>query len=216
MAGGQTAVRGDEDDLDLLRLRAAAAGDVGAFEQLVRRHSPALYRVALRTTGSPATAEDVVQEAWLAAWRGLGGFRGDSAVRTWLVRIVTTRALNAVRSLDRRPAERLDDAGGDLRDDLPVTPSAAVDAERRAVAAAVRAAVAALPPRQREALVLRDLEGHSYDEVAQALGCSLPTVRSALFRARRALAVALAPWDPTAPRDPALTPGPGPDPQGEP
>jgi len=162
---------------------AAAQGDEGAFEQLVRRHTPALYAGALRVTGSPDMAQDVVQEAWLSVWLGLPGFRGHSAVRTWLVRIVTTKALNSLRRPHRTvPLEAVPE---------PVTAGTEREAELRERAAAVRAAIAQLPVRQREAVVLRDLQGLSYDEVASALGCSVASVKSALFRGRQTLAVEL-------------------------
>lgn len=185
-------------DVDGWLARAAAARDEGAFEQLVRRHTPALYAGALRATGSPELAQDVVQEAWLSAWLHLPGFRGQSTVRTWLVRIATTKALNAMRR--RPPTAPLDTAPE------PSSAGTEQEAERREVAAAVRAAVAALPVRQREAVVLRDLEGLSYEQVAAALGCSVASVKSALFRGRQSLAGALAPYRP-AWQEPASTPG---------
>ncbi len=167
---------------------AAAEGDEGAFEQLVRRHTAALYAGALRATGSPELAQDVVQEAWLSVWLGLPGFRQQSAVRTWLVRIVTTKGLNALRRPHRTvPLEAVPE---------PVTAGTEREAELRERAAAVRVAIAQLPVRQREAVVLRDLEGLSYDEVAAALGCSVASVKSALFRGRQALAVALEQYRP--------------------
>ncbi|CAN5260426.1 sigma-70 family RNA polymerase sigma factor [soil metagenome] len=167
---------------------AAAEGDEGAFEQLVRRHTPALYAGALRATGSPEMAQDVVQEAWLSVWLSLHGFRGQSAVRTWLVRIATTKALNALRRPHRTvPLEAVPE---------PVTAGTEREAELRERAAAVRTAIAQLPVRQREAVALRDLQGLSYDEVAEALGCSVSSVKSALFRGRQGLAVALEQYRP--------------------
>lgn len=178
-------------DLDLWLARAAADRDEGAFEQLVRRHTGALYHGALRTTGSPQLAEEVVQEAWLSAWAHLAGFRGHSAVRTWLIRIVTTKALNAVRRSHRtHPLDAVPEALTTSIDDPER------DAELRERARAVRQAVAALPARQREAVVLRDLEGLSYEQVAQTLDCSVPSVKSALHRGRQALARALAQYRP--------------------
>lgn len=178
-------------DVDLWLARAAAERDEGAFEQLVRRHTAALYHGALRTTGSPQLAEEVVQEAWLSAWLHVGGFRGQSAVRTWLVRIVTSKALNSLRRPQRTLAL---DAVPELLTAADSDPER--QAELRERARAVRLAVAALPERQREAVVLRDLEGLSYEEVAQALDCSVASVKSALHRGRRALAEALAQYRP--------------------
>lgn len=178
----------DGPEVDGWLAGAAAQGDEGAFEQLVRRHTPALYAGALRATGSPEMAQDVVQDAWLSVWLGLPGFRQQSAVRTWLVRIVTTKALNALRRPHRPvPLEAVPE---------PVTAGTEREAELRERAATVRAAIALLPVRQREAVVLRDLEGLSYDEAAEALGCSVASVKSALFRGRQALAVALEQYGP--------------------
>lgn len=185
----------DPAEVDLWLARAAADRDEGAFEQLVRRHTSALYHGALRTTGSPQLAEEVVQDAWMSAWLHLAGFREQSAVRTWLVRIVTTKALNALRrpqrtvALDAVPAALTASDGGPER-----------QAELRERAAAVRLAVAALPARQRQAVVLRDLEGLSYEEVAQVLDCSVASVKSALHRGRGALAESLTQYGPDAAR----------------
>jgi len=186
-----------EQEVDRWLAQAAAERDEGAFEQLVRRHTPALYAGALRTTGSSELAEEVVQDAWLSAWLHLPGFRGQSAVRTWLFRIVTTKALNALR----RPRRTVPLAAVAE----PITAGTEQQAELRERAHAVRLAIAALPPRQRDAVVLRDLEGLSYEEVAVSLGCSLPTVKSALHRGRRSLAQALEQYRPgeqDAARDP--------------
>lgn len=199
-----------DQQLDGWLAAAAADRDEGAFEQLVRRHTPALYAGALRTTGDPQTAQDVVQDAWLSAWLHLPGFRGDSQVRTWLVRITTTKALNALRR--SRPTVPLDTASA------PSVPGADQQAEQRERAAAVRSAVAALPTRQREAVVLRDLEGLSYQQVAAALDCSVGSVKSALFRGRQSLATALIDYrpdvdlsgtDPAGPARAAGQPEPG-------
>ncbi len=176
--------------------QAAADRDEGAFEQLVRRHTPALYAGALRATGDPQLAQDVVQQAWLSAWLHLPGFRQQSAVRTWLTRITTTTALNALRRV--RPTAPLDEVA---------EPPAPLDTEqqvqRREQARAVRAAVATLPARQRDAVVLRDLEGLSYQQVADELGCSVSAVKSSLHRGRQALAQALEPYRPTVDEMPA-------------
>lgn len=186
---GASVEPGEGADLDRWLVSAAADRDEGAFEQLVRRHTPGLYAGALRTTGTVETAQEVVQDAWLSAWLHLPGFRGQSTVRTWLVRIVTTKALNALR---RPPPTVPLEAAPE-----PVTAGTEQEVELRERAAAVRAAVAALPARQREAVVLRDLEGLSYEEVAAALGCSVASVKSALFRGRQSLALALAAYRPS-------------------
>jgi len=189
-----------EQEVDQWLALAAADRDEGAFEQLVRRHTPALYAGALRATGSAELAEEVVQDAWLAAWLHLPGFRGESAVRTWLVRITTSKALNALRRPQRKvPLDKVAE---------PSTIGTEQEAERRERAQAVRRAVAGLPARQREAVVLRDLEGLTYEEVAAALGCSIASVKSTLYRGRQALADSLVQYRP--PRRPTIRrPQPG-------
>lgn len=164
---------------------AAQAGDRLAFEALVRRHTPALYRLCLRLLGQPADAEDAVQEVWVRAWRNLPGFRAEAAVGTWLYRMAVNQCVSRQRAA--RPMVPLDE-------DTPSTGSVAGAAERSAAAHAVRAAVLALPGDQRSALVLREFEGRSYDEIATMLGISLSAVKSRLHRARLELARMLREW----------------------
>ncbi|HEX3790877.1 MAG TPA: sigma-70 family RNA polymerase sigma factor [Pseudonocardiaceae bacterium] len=162
----------------------AARGDQHAFDQLVRRHTPRLYRVALRIVRDPAEAEDVVQDAWIAAWRALARFRGDSAPSTWLYRVVTNTALAHLRR--RRQtlplAEDFEQTQADPRDDGPER-----SALRGEEVALVLRAVATLEPAQRIPLVLHELEGMSYEEVAEIVGSTVPALRSRLHRARVAL-----------------------------
>jgi RNA polymerase sigma-70 factor, ECF subfamily len=164
--------------------RRAGRGEQDAFDLLVRRHTNRMYRVALRVVGDPAEAEDVVQDAWVSAWRGLPGFRAESQVGTWLYRVVTNTALAHLRR--RRPTVPLDEEAAQLAD-----ASGGYDPERRALAgervAAVTRAIASLEPGQRVPLVLRELEGLSYEEVAAIVGTSVPALRSRLHRARVAL-----------------------------
>lgn len=158
---------------------AARAGDLDAFELLVRRHQAAVYRLALRMLGSEADAEDMAQETFVQAWRSLGRFRGHSAFGTWLFRIATNRCLNAVAA--RRVTVTLDEeqvgAGGD--------PSETV--QRHTRLRAMVAAMLELPAEQRAALVLRELEGLSYDEIANVLEISSSAVKGRIHRARLAL-----------------------------
>ncbi|HWD06754.1 MAG TPA: sigma-70 family RNA polymerase sigma factor [Amycolatopsis sp.] len=162
---------------------AAVSGEVAAFDTLVRRHTPMMYRVALRITGSPAEAEDVVQEAWLAAWRSLGTFRHESAVSTWLYRVVANGSLALVRrNRPTVPIETVPPHEVPTDDGSP---------ERQVVRAEqvdeVLRAIARLDVAQRVPLVLRELEGLSYEEVAEVLEVSIPALRSRLHRARVAL-----------------------------
>ncbi|GHG43627.1 MULTISPECIES: RNA polymerase sigma factor [Amycolatopsis] len=175
------------DDTELLA--RAADGDATAFGALVREHTPRMYRVALRITGSAAEAEDVVQEAWLAAWRSLAGFRQESAVSTWLYRVVTNSALAVLRR--RRPTVSLDDPAPQSTVDSALLAAAVPGPEGRVVRAeevdAVLRAVGRLEVSQRVPLVLRELEGLSYEEVAEVLDVNVTALRSRLHRARVAL-----------------------------
>lgn len=171
---------------DRVLVDAARAGDVDAFEVLVRRHEGRVYRVALRLLGSDADAQDATQETFVRAWRGLGRFRGESAISTWLFRIVTNRCLNVI--VARRPVEGLDL-------DLPLVGGDPAEiAEQRERFAAVARSVVSLPPEQRAALVLRDFEGLSYEEVAAALGVSVAAVKGRIHRARLSMLRETAAW----------------------
>lgn len=164
---------------DRFLVAAAQAGDLHAFETLVRRHQDAAYRVALRMLGSRLDAEDAAQEALVQAWRRLPSFRGESRFSTWLYRIVTNRCLN-VRPARVR-AEALPDVLIDRRSD---TLEALERSER--LHELVRGLLD-LSAEQRAALVLRELEGLSYEEIADVLGVSLPAVKGRIHRARLAL-----------------------------
>jgi RNA polymerase sigma-70 factor (ECF subfamily) len=166
----------DEEDVQLLR--QSVAGDGRAFHALVDRHADRLYRLAVSLVGSPADAEDVLQEAFTGAYRGLSGFQQRASVKTWLTRILVTQAAKWRRDR-KRPvvtgAEELDDAG---------TPGGAGIVESKLD---VHAAVARLTPEHREVIVLREFEQLSYEEIAQALDVPRGTVESRLHRARAEL-----------------------------
>jgi RNA polymerase sigma-70 factor (ECF subfamily) len=173
---------------DAYLVRRTQEGYIDAYEALVSRHAPRAYRVALRLLGNRHDAEDVTQEALIAAWQALPRFRADASFATWLYRIVTTRALNAInrgRRTDSAPTDpELGDAGRGPADQV----------ERAQAADAVVAAVAALPPPQRVALVLHEFEGLSYAQIAEITASTIPAVRSHLHRARRTLASTLRDW----------------------
>jgi len=159
---------------------AARDGDVAAFGLLVGRHQVAVYRVALRMLGSHADAEDVAQETFVQAWRSLARFRGHSAFGTWLYRIVTNRSLNALAA--RRETATLEDCEIASADDLS-------DAlERRERLRAVTSGLLMLAPEPRALLVLHELEGLSYAQVAQVLDIAPAAVKGRMHRARVALA----------------------------
>ncbi|WP_221356407.1 RNA polymerase sigma factor [Streptomyces beigongshangae] len=193
MAGvaGQNAppdARGEADDT-LLAVRAAE-GDEDAFAVLVQRHAPALIRLAARLLGNRAEAEDAVQDAFISAWRRLPEFRNRSSFGTWMYRILTNRCLNVLRS--RRPVASLDAAR-----DVPApehSASPARMAEARDAVRELRAALDLLSVEQRACWVLRELDGRSYEFIADAVGISQEAVRARVFRARRCLTRAMGAW----------------------
>jgi RNA polymerase sigma-70 factor (ECF subfamily) len=169
-------------------VRRAQDGYVDAYEVLVERYASRAYRVALRLLGNREDAEDVTQDALLAAWRALPGFRAEASFSTWLYRIVTTRALNKATRTAR--TERLDTVP-----EPPDRNRGPADRAQQALAAdAVSEAVAALPPAQRVAIVLHQFEGLSYGQIADITHSTVPAVRSQLHRARRTLAFTLQDW----------------------
>ena len=166
----------------------ARDGYLDAYEMLVQRHSAMAYRVALRLCGDHHDAQDIAQEALIAAWQNLDRFRADSAFSTWLYQIVTRRALNRItRARAADPTDLLDEPAD------PGTEPAA-QAERNLAVDAVTNALAALPFPQRAVIVLHHFEGLSYAEVADVTRSSVPAVRSHLFRARRTLGKNLEEW----------------------
>jgi RNA polymerase sigma-70 factor, ECF subfamily len=171
-------------------LERARHGDRDAFTSLVHRHQDALYTMALRITGSPPDAADVVQEAFTRAYVHLPRLHGGS-VRPWLFRVALNCAHDVHRQRSRRPADPLEDAEGRVLDlpDPGLGPEAtAVQRER---ATAVREAILTLPREFRVAVVLRDINELSYEEMAEALGVPLGTIKSRLSRGRILLAANL-------------------------
>jgi len=156
--------------------RVVSEGDEAAFRALYRRHSPAVYRFLLRLAGGNAVeAEDLLQETWLRAARGLGGFAWKSAFRSW----VTGIALNQFRELARRNGRRITEVEGGWEVAVP-----AGDSERRID---LERALELLPPGFRTVLVLHDVEGLTHEEIGERLGIGDGTSKSQLHRARKAL-----------------------------
>lgn len=168
-----------ESEPFLARLRA---GDSQAFEDLVKTYQHRIYGVALRMMGSRADAEEVAQETFLRAHGALGDFRGDARLSTWLYAIASRLCLNRLASGEHRMARRRTDTVEMLRGRLEDQPGG--DLERDEREAALHRAIAELSEERRVVIVLRDLEGLAYDEIAAALGLELGTVRSRLHRAR--------------------------------
>lgn len=173
---------------DAYLVARARDGYLDAYEMLVQRHSAMAYRVALRLCGDHHDAQDIAQEALIAAWQNLSRFRAESSFSTWLYRIVTRRALNKVT---RGRAAELADLLDEVADPVP---GPAAQAERNLAVDAVTGALAALPFPQRAVVILHHFEGLSYAQVAEVTRSSVPAVRSHLFRARRTLGIKLEEW----------------------
>jgi RNA polymerase sigma-70 factor (ECF subfamily) len=179
------------DASDLSLVRRVQRGDKGAFDALVLKYQHKLVKLVMRYVRSPAEAEDIAQEAFIKAYRALPQFRGDSAFYTWLYRIAINTAKNAVLSRDRSPIdydldrnyEESYDMQGRMKD--AETPEGLVLTDE--IRATVNAAIEALPEDLRTAIVLRELEGLSYEEIATTMACPVGTVRSRIFRAREAI-----------------------------
>jgi RNA polymerase sigma-70 factor, ECF subfamily len=173
---------------DCYLVARAQEGYLDAYEMLVQRHSAMAYRVALRLCGNHHDAQDIAQEALIAAWENLARFRGGSSFSTWLYQIVTRRALNKVtRGRGADLVDLLEEAAD------PVAGPAA-QAERNLAVDAVTDALAVLPFAQRAVVVLHHFEGLSYAEVAEVTRSTVPAVRSHLYRARRTLGLKLQEW----------------------
>jgi len=180
------------DTSDLALVRRVQHGDKGAFDALVLKYQHKVVKLVMRYVRNPAEAEDITQEAFIKAYRALPQIRGDSAFYTWLYRIAINTAKNAIVSRDRNPvdfdldlqnSEESYDMQGRLKDSE--TPEALVLTEE--IRSTVNSAIDALPEDLRTAIVLRELEGLSYEEIAAAMDCPVGTVRSRIFRAREAI-----------------------------
>lgn len=185
------AERTDDAEEDLLR--RARSGDRTAFDRLVERHLRAVWQVAWRLVRNADDAEDVAQETFFTAWRGIGEFRGDAAFATWLHRIATTRALNHLdRAAERmkrvsRPIEGPDPDPATERAAGPREPGPLARLESRERLRRLAECFEKLPAVWRAVLALREGEDRAYDEIASLLGIELGTVRSRLARARLSL-----------------------------
>lgn len=180
---------GDEADGQLVA--RVQQGDKRAFEVLVLKYRHRIFSLVSRFVRDPDDVQDVVQEAFIKAYRAIAGFRGESAFYTWLYRIAANTAKNHLVSRARRPpgadldvedAENLDTAWA-LRDVEDPESLLMTEQLREAVESAIRR----LPEDLRTALMLREFEGLSYEEIAEVMGCPVGTVRSRIFRAREAV-----------------------------
>nr|WP_203782734.1 RNA polymerase sigma factor SigM [Actinoplanes rishiriensis] len=175
---------------DAALLRAHLDGDPQAFAEIVRRHRDRLWAVALRTVGDREEAADAVQDALLSAHRNAARFRGDSAVTTWLHRIVVNACLDRIRRRQAHPTVPLPD-GNRNDDDRPSGPEPAAPAVDHDTALVVREALAALPVEQRAAIVLVDVQGYPVADAAAMLGVAEGTIKSRCARGRARMALAL-------------------------
>ena len=179
----------EQSDLELVR--RVQRGERGAFDLLVLRYQHRVVKLVARLLRDPTEAEDVAQEAFVKAYRAIGSFRGDSAFYTWLYRIAVNTARNTMASRQRRPL--------DYEAELSESEQSVVESRMRhgdtpeAVALSeeihqtVNRAVEDLPEDLRTAIILREIEGLSYEEIAAAMDCPVGTVRSRIFRAREAI-----------------------------
>jgi RNA polymerase sigma-70 factor (ECF subfamily) len=172
-------------------IAAVRAGDLTAYDDLMRRYERLVYKVAYGFTGGREAALDVVQAVFLKAWRNLDRFDGRAAWKTWLVRIALNEGLDWKRRFRRR------DAPLDALDAIAERPAAGIGPEGAALAAEdrdrLRRGLDTLHPRHRQAVVLRYFEGQPVRDIAATLGCSEVTARNILFRSLRRLRTALAP-----------------------
>jgi len=186
------------DVSDLSLVRRVQRGDKGAFDALVLKYQHKLVKLVMRYVRNPAEAEDIAQEAFIKAYRALPQFRGDSAFYTWLYRIAVNTARNWQSASFRRPVAvtHLETEEGETFDQIDglsdqSTPESVLAS--RQIAQTVNEAIEALPEDLRTAIVLREIEGMSYEDIASAMQCPIGTVRSRIYRAREAIAARLRP-----------------------
>jgi RNA polymerase sigma-70 factor, ECF subfamily len=177
---------------------ALKRGETAAFEVLVRRYGDYLYRVALRITRNEANARDVVQEAYLSAFRKMGGFEARASLKTWLHRLVVNAALMRLRSIERKGEVSIDGVVPEIglfreEPEWTFTESVETALARDSIQTAVRRGIDALPEPYRTVLLLRDIEGYDTREVAEMLTDTEGNVKVRLHRARAALKKSLEP-----------------------
>ena len=189
-------------DADAPLIERVKAGDVKAFEMLVVKYQRRIERLIGRMVRDVDLVPDIAQETFIRAYRAIPQFRGDSAFYTWLYRIAVNTAKKALMELKRDPlvtesarASRDDDDGNSSRVENELsdgeTPEAVLASKQ--IASAVNFAIEALSDDLRQAITLREIEGLSYEEIAESMNCPIGTVRSRIFRAREAIALRLRP-----------------------
>jgi RNA polymerase sigma-70 factor (ECF subfamily) len=178
-------------EADRLLVERVKAGDQAAFNTLVLKYQRRVVKLVSRYIRDPEEALDVSQEVFIRAYRAIGGFRGDSAFYTWLYRIAVNAAKNAIGAATRNPVEGgldVDDPElGEVRRRMTDVGSPERLLYTEELKQTINAAIDELPPELRRAIVLRELEGLSYEEIAHTMDCPVGTVRSRIFRAREAI-----------------------------
>ena len=187
-----------EREKDHSLVQRVQRGDKVAFEMLFTKYQRRVSRLVSRFVRSDAEVEDIVQESFIKAYRALGSFRGDSAFYTWLYRIAVNTAKNYLVAASKRPIsltqfEKNDD--DDFEEDHFMSDAATPESEliTKQIAETVNKTMNELPADLREAIMLREIEGMSYEDIADSMGCPIGTVRSRIFRARDAISQKIKP-----------------------
>ena len=188
-------------DTDLMLVERTVAGDQKAYELLVLKYQRRIERLIGRMVRDTDLVEDIAQETFIRAYRALAQFRGEAQFYTWLYRIAVNTAKKALVDLKRDPLVSENALrGGDEEDETSAVENELTTAETpetvlaaKEIAAAVNSAMEALPEELRQAVTLREIEGLSYEEIAEVMNCPIGTVRSRIFRAREAISVKIKP-----------------------
>lgn len=184
----------DQNDEDQRLVLAAQHGDLDAFNQLVTRHERAVYSVCYRMLRDASLAEDATQDAFIRAWNSIDSFRGG-IVRPWILRIATNRTYDILRAQARRPAQSLEaqpfEAEAEWTSQADAVEHPESFAARGELSAFLQEALAELPEDQRLAIVLSDVQGYAYDEIAEIMDVAVGTVKSRISRGRSRLRTVL-------------------------
>lgn len=176
---------------ELAAVKRVLAGDTNAFEPLVREYEKNVYNLALRMVKNPEDAQDMTQESFIRAYNSLSSFRGESRFSVWLYRIVSNVCLDHIRAASRRPAVSLsteNDEGESVELEIADESKSPQELlERKMTREAVRRGLELLPSEHRQILLLREIQGFSYDEISEILSLEHGTVKSRIFRARKKL-----------------------------
>ncbi|HMA07096.1 MAG TPA: RNA polymerase sigma factor RpoE [Ramlibacter sp.] len=202
MTRSPPAVAPTSADTDLMLVERTVAGDQKAYELLVVKYQRRIERLIGRMVRDTDLVEDIAQETFIRAYRALSQFRGEAQFYTWLYRIAVNTAKKALVDLKRDPlvSESALRGGGDDDDETSAVENELTSAETpetvlaaKEIAAAVNSAMEALPEDLRQAVTLREIEGLSYEEIAEVMNCPIGTVRSRIFRAREAISAKVKP-----------------------